>query len=279
MDTMAEIRATFFEECDEQLKELGDALALIERDEGDAETVNTAYRAVHSIKGGAAAFDLHELSGYAKTFEGLLGEIRAERQQMTADAVSLIRRSADALARLSAASRETSGLTEELKTMTALTKPEAAAEPVRPAGADEGADLMAEFGFTPVAIDLDDLGGEKHFRVTFRPQAELYQRANESARLLRDLCELGRAEVRCDAAAIPLLGELKPEESYLSWSIDLHTEAGEAGIRQVFEFAEWDCDLDVEEIVEAGDAADALGGVEDPEMAALLARMQAEAVN
>ena len=47
MDTMAAIKQTFFQECEEQLAELEDGLLTIEREEGDLETINAVFRAVH----------------------------------------------------------------------------------------------------------------------------------------------------------------------------------------------------------------------------------------
>ena len=66
MDTMAAIRQTFFQECEEQLSEM--ELGLLAMDEGnaDSETVNAVFRAVHSIKGGAGAFKLTELVQFAQ---------------------------------------------------------------------------------------------------------------------------------------------------------------------------------------------------------------------
>ena len=56
---MAIIRQTFFQECDEQLVELEAGLLSIEAGTHDDETVNAVFRAVHSIKGGAGAFNLN----------------------------------------------------------------------------------------------------------------------------------------------------------------------------------------------------------------------------
>ena len=58
MDAMANIRQTFFQECEEQLIELENGLLAIQGGAHDSETVNAVFRAVHSIKGGAGAFDL-----------------------------------------------------------------------------------------------------------------------------------------------------------------------------------------------------------------------------
>ena len=61
MDTMATIKQTFFQECEEQLVELEAGLLAMNEGAADDETVNAVFRAVHSIKGGAGAFKLDDL--------------------------------------------------------------------------------------------------------------------------------------------------------------------------------------------------------------------------
>ena len=61
MDTMAAIKQTFFQECEEQLAELETGLLAIDGGDHDPETVNAVFRAVHSVKGGAGAFKLNDL--------------------------------------------------------------------------------------------------------------------------------------------------------------------------------------------------------------------------
>src|SRR5471032_1037584 len=61
LDTMATIKQTFFQECEEQLAELESGLLAMNEGFVDPETVNAVFRAVHSIKGGAGAFRLDDL--------------------------------------------------------------------------------------------------------------------------------------------------------------------------------------------------------------------------
>ena len=79
MDTMAAIRETFFQECEEQLGELEIGLLAMEEGAADSETVNAVFRAVHSIKGGAGAFKLDRLVRFAHVFETTLDQIRSEQ--------------------------------------------------------------------------------------------------------------------------------------------------------------------------------------------------------
>ncbi|HYE88296.1 MAG TPA: chemotaxis protein CheA, partial [Vicinamibacterales bacterium] len=105
------------------------------------------------------------------------------------------------------------------------------------------------------------------YQIRFRPKPELYAKANDPALLLRELRTLGTATVKCDVSDVPPLGQLDPEGAYLTWNISLETEASEKQIRDVFEFVDGDCDLEVSIGAAVDDGFD---------VAALLARMSTE---
>jgi two-component system, chemotaxis family, sensor kinase CheA len=279
MDAMAEIRQTFFLECEEQLAELETGLLAIDDGDRDPETVNAVFRAVHSIKGGAGAFALDDLVSFAHVFETALDHLRAGRLEATPDLLKTMLRAADALADLVRAARDETGVdAARLATLAAELRA------VDPAAAGEGAaDQDESFAFRPVPMDESMFDGfdadaappEREFSVRFRPHRDLYAKANETALLLRELGGLGEIAVACDASELPLLPDLDPEAAYLTWIISLRTGAGESAIRDVFEFVEGDCDL---EIALAG--ADRAGDDEglapgDVDIAALIGKMQA----
>jgi two-component system chemotaxis sensor kinase CheA len=106
MDAMAEIRQTFFLECEEQLAELETGLLAIDDGDRDPETVNAVFRAVHSIKGGAGAFALDHLVSFAHVFETALDHLRAGRLTAAPELLKIMLRAADALADLVRAARD-----------------------------------------------------------------------------------------------------------------------------------------------------------------------------
>ncbi len=77
METLEAIKVTFFQECEELLGELEAGLLALQAGEGDEETVNAVFRAVHSVKGGAGAFGLEALVRFAHTFETTLDKVRS----------------------------------------------------------------------------------------------------------------------------------------------------------------------------------------------------------
>ena len=53
MSSLDQLRQTFFEECAEALQQIETGLLDISEQRSTADTVNSVFRAVHSVKGGA----------------------------------------------------------------------------------------------------------------------------------------------------------------------------------------------------------------------------------
>ncbi|SSC65394.1 chemotaxis protein CheA [Ciceribacter selenitireducens] len=263
---MNEIKEIFFQECEEQLAELESGLLKMNDGDRDPETVNAVFRAVHSIKGGAGAFGLDDLVAFAHVFETTLDCVRSNKLEPGPEVMKVMLKSADVLADLVTASRDggsvdpsrSSGLVKELDALANGEVPHAAAAPAPAAApaAKAAAPVAApapsdDSGFQPIPFSFDDdFGGEPEsatptFDVSFKPRRELYAKGNEAALLLRDLSRIGELSVHCDMDSLPSLDDIDPEASYFSWKLQITTDKGEEGIRSVFEFAEWDCDLDI----------------------------------
>lgn len=92
MADMDEFRDMFFVECDELLEVLATGLRQIEQPGFDVETVHAVFRAVHSVKGGAAAFGLTTLVTFAHRFETVLDLVRSDRLDVTPQIMALLHR-------------------------------------------------------------------------------------------------------------------------------------------------------------------------------------------
>ncbi|MDR6754846.1 two-component system chemotaxis sensor kinase CheA [Mycoplana sp. BE70] len=275
---MNEIKEIFFQECEEQLAELESGLLKLNDGDRDPETVNAVFRAVHSIKGGAGAFGLDDLVSFAHVFETTLDCVRSNKLDPNQDVLKVMLKSADVLADLVSASRDGGGVDaarskQLIGELEALAKGETPAASEAPAAkpaptptvapAPVAAAPVNDEGFQPIPFSFDDFDDEEEpvkpyvptCEVSFRPKRELYAKGNEAALLLRDLSRLGEMSIHCDMASLPLLQDMNPEEAYFSWTISISTEKGEDGVRSVFEFAEWDCDLEVRTIEDEGEAA------------------------
>ena len=258
MDTMAAIRETFFQECEEQLGELEVGLNAMEEGVADSETVNAVFRAVHSIKGGAGAFKLDRLVRFAHTFETSLDLIRAGQLAPSPPLIRTMLRSADVLADLVKASRSDHPV-DEARVEAQIAELKALSESVKeaPSEANAGGGEADGLDFQPVLLALDDLGGEPEpqttrYAIKLVPTPDLYRKGNETVRLLRELSRMGEFRVECDTRHVPTLDALDPENAYLAWRVELTTAEDEAAIHELFEFVVDDCELEI--VVDRGGA-------------------------
>lgn len=307
-DPFEAIKATFFQECEELLGDLESNLLALESGSTDIEVINAVFRAVHSVKGGAGAFGLEDLVRFAHVFETLMDELRSGRKACDEPTVRSLLRAADVLADHVAAARgagapvdpaRSAGLVAELEALT-----HGGAAPAATADLAEDDD----FGFTPIALDLaafetpagvagppdlpplPDLaalapldapaapvGGG--WKIVFRPHPRLYASANETGLLLRELARLGATRVALDDSGLPLLDALDPNDTHLIWTIELDGDAGEAEVREVFDFVEMDCDLSITPLNPGASSATPADVVEDDEEAPAEALAQAAAAD
>ena len=280
MDPMAAIRVTFFQECEEQLAELETGLLALDSGEGDAETVNAVFRAVHSVKGGAGAFGLDELVRFAHVFESTLEDVRGGKLAPSSPVLQVLLRSADVLADLVRAARDggevdparTTALAAELERLTGSAPASAAA--VEDGDAFGFQPLAAAFEFEPLAVEPP--AGPAGFKVVFKPLPGLYAHANEAALLLRELGRLGEMSVELDRSALPPLDALEAEGAYLGWTATLLTASSEADVREVFDWVDGDCELEIVPLGAAEPQAAPASLADDGfDVAALLASLMA----
>ncbi|MEL6644657.1 MAG: chemotaxis protein CheA [Pseudomonadota bacterium] len=242
-DPMAEIKASFFVECEELLEALQDGLQAMEDGATDSETINVVFRAVHSIKGGAGAFSLDQLVGFAHAFETTLDAVRSGDVAPSGDIIALFFQCGDLLSDLVRAARDET-LLDEATLAPVLARLSDLVE-------EDGdyAEAEAAFQATALSIDLMDLGAPEPaattYTIKFAPEPELYSSGNEPLYLLRTLQEMGTAVIRCDSTQVPPLDTYDPAKSYLRWTIEIETTTDEPAIREVFEFVDGLCSLTI----------------------------------
>ncbi|WP_407681508.1 chemotaxis protein CheA [Profundibacter amoris] len=266
-DPMAEIRASFFVECEELLEALQDGLQIMDDGEADDETINVVFRAVHSIKGGAGAFGLEDLVRFAHQFESVLDGVRSGTIEADRNAISVFFQSGDILGDLVRAARDDDiadesriqGVMSSLTSMLGADAQEYEAEEdvsdFQPMGLSLDLGLDIASNDAPALPDLPDPGAppapastvvfEDGYTIHFLPDSSLYASGNEPLHLLRLLREMGNLDVNCDTSALPSLSELDEEKSYLSWTIHLTTDEDEDAVRDVFDFVADLCTLTI----------------------------------
>jgi two-component system chemotaxis sensor kinase CheA len=255
MTSMASIRDTFFEECEDLLAALADGLAAMEAGAQDTETVNAVFRAVHSIKGGAGAFALNDLVTFAHGFETVLDAVRSGGLAADAEVMRLLQRSADHLHSMVESARDDSPA-DPAQTARFLDQLEACLGPKGFAPAD------ADFAFAAVPLDFGGFGDDtsggvagQDFTIIFRPHPSLLANGHDPLLLLASLADLGSMSAEPDLARLPDWETMDAATPCLGWTIRLTGVETEAAIREVFEFVDGLCDLEIA-AVQAPDVPD-----------------------
>ncbi|KAA8611038.1 chemotaxis protein CheA [Salipiger aestuarii] len=274
--SMNSIRDTFFEECEELLEALVEGLSAMEENAEDMDVVNAVFRSVHSIKGGAGAFGLNRLVGFAHIFETVMDKVRSQEIKVDEELMLLFHRSGDQLADLVEAARDDR-------------EPDAESEAaiIKELDAHLGDQPEEEdFDFAAVTLDFDapqidlpeaDAGPSlRRFNIRFKPTAALYANGHEPLLLFDALAELGTLSVKADLSGVPDFDAFDPDSAVLDWTLALDTSEDETVLHEVFEFVDSLCDLeisvdeaalpDVEMLPEPQSMAEA-HGTPDPAMA------------
>jgi len=220
MSDFEDYTAVFFQECDELLDDLEDRLGTLVDGSGDPEIIHAAFRAVHSIKGGADAFGYRELVAFAHVLEATMDAIRSDRLAASPEVCDVLIRGRDVLCDL--VERAGNGdvaplpaaetIIEELSALSG-NGPDAAKPPPAAMSAEEAAEPEDAF----------DLTEERTYRIHFAPGPDFQTSGHDPLRLIQALRGIGAVQVQVEGN-IPPLADLDPDTCPLAWEIGLETE-------------------------------------------------------
>lgn len=251
---MDQLRRIFYEECRENLEVLERELLALDPGATDLESINTIFRAAHSIKGGAATFNLDDISHFTHVMETLLDEAREGKRQLDSHTIDVLLRGGDCiLAMLEAYEHEAEYDESERDAVTAalnaIMDSDGAADSsssalsTQPISSDHGSQEA-------MAADIEE------WLITFVPHPDMLFSGNDPVRILRELHALpGGAEISCDPTQLPRFAQLDPEKLYLRWDIRVDGHVPRDEIEAIFEWVEDECDLTITPI-HCGEASD-----------------------
>ena len=265
------IQQMFFQESEEGLQALESCFALCREAADDPETINTIFRAVHSIKGGAGAFGHEHLQDFAHHYEGVLDQLRSGVLTMTPALLDVLLAAFDTLSDHVAAARGERGTPDDTAVLAALAgvggAQETASEPTPAAVATVAApaapadDFDALLGLlepsAPAAAPQDDFDAlmsllapsavpsqKPAWYVSVRPSGDAFANGGEPLLLLRELVRMGGIKVELDGSALPPIDELDVNRAYLGWSLEMPAEVAKDDIEAVFEFVDgWQVEI------------------------------------
>lgn len=243
MDQAGKFKETFFQECEELLGKLERDLHDLAAGTGRSEHVQSAFRAIHSIKGGAGMFGFSRLVAFSHVYESALETLLKGRAAINAPLVHRLLTASDILADLVHSARSGEYLaqgfeSESADMLSSLAK--GCAVPVRPTSTATAAAQSPGSGDRKAAPHAAP-DGKTIYCITLTPLAGMFRRAIEPLSIIRALKELGTLDVTADTSALPDFPAMEAVAPYFSWTMRLATSAPESVVRTVFDFAAGSC--------------------------------------
>lgn len=242
---LAQFHEAFFEESFEALDSMEAALLQLNPGAPEPEIIGTIFRVAHSIKGGSATFGFSEVASFTHTCETLLDELRGNRMQVTRHITDLLLKSVDVMRDMLRSVQRKEPIDAQKVADLQFDLELAIAQKSQPAA--PVAAPVVEAAPVAVAAAAAKPAVAHRWRISFRPYPQLFVHGNDPLRMIRELSEIGELTVKLDGNALPALEQLDPESCYLAWDLTLDTDAAREVVNGVFDWAEGDCDLKIEE--------------------------------
>lgn len=235
---LSQFHQIFYEESFEGLDAMESSLLDLDTASVDPETINTIFRAAHSIKGSSGTFGFTEITEFTHVLETLLDQIREGSRGLTQEHVDLLLQSVDCL-RSMLANLQAGEMAEHPLAKSLIAQFNAILS--NDAGAARATDQPAAQPQSETESSRD----RTDYLIRFTPDVAMLRTGNEPTRMFRELDELGEMTVTCHVNKVPVIDSLVPEDCYLSWEITLSTEQELSAIEEVFEWVADDSDLEI----------------------------------
>jgi len=223
---------TFLAEAQELFEQLDQTLLDIEDNPTDKELIDTAFRALHTIKGSGAMFGFEAASAFTHHVENAFDLVRKGRVSASRDLVEVALVAKDHIRILIERPAEAHPRQSE-------------AILVRLAGVI-GAAPVAVAPVSPPAEEEAPSSDRVTYRIHFRLAKDAMAMGANPLLLLKEMRGLGDCTVAAITDDVPALEELVPSDCWLAWECVLTTEQPRSAIDDVFMFVIDGMELKVE---------------------------------
>jgi len=228
---LEQLQASFRNEADDLLTDLGGALLLLELDPRNTDVINRVFRAMHTLKGSGASAGFRRLANFVHHIEEIFNLIRNKQLEATPELIDATLKACDCCVMLLdlGGTESDTLLPLEIEVLAAIrpflpdsSKAHAETEPAKSAAA-----------------------GPARYKIGFRPNREIFFSGTDPVSLLLELTDLGKLEIHCDPSDLLSADPFDPEQCYLRWEGYVETSQPEERVRAVFQFVEDDCDVTI----------------------------------
>jgi len=232
---LSQFFGAFFDESAEHLAEMESIFLAIDTGNPDDEDLNAAFRAAHSIKGGAGTFGFPDMAGVTHQLETLLDLVRHRELPLTREMVEILLEAGDAIGMQLAGHRDGAQV-DSTRVETVCRRLQAICP--------QAGSVPAVAAFRPSA----GARGPSRYRITFTPPDNFFNRMVNMEPIFSELGGLGEAQSIARVRAPDRFSDYDYERCLTSWEITLSTEATPDEVREVFMFVADDEEVVFEEL-------------------------------
>jgi len=240
-----QIKDTFIAESSELLQQMETILLNIESGEGDENSLNALFRAIHTIKGSAGIFGYKDVVDFTHVVENILELVRSGKKDLKKESLGLLLECRDHISDLiEYASMNSSidaekekrgkGLLRKLNQNFGMGDNSQLDEPEEDSGKEK--------------IELDDSPKTKspNYHISIRFSPGVLKCGLDPFSFINYLNQIGTISSLVTLTNdIPKREKMDPEECYIGFEIQLNSDADKATIENVFEFLQSDSILHI----------------------------------
>ncbi len=225
---------SFIHEAQELLKDLEEALLVLEDDYSDLQKVGEVFRVMHSLKGSANMFGFNKVGEITHDLESIYDQIRSQEISLNKEILNVSLKTLDHITLLI----NNGDVVDQVQHAQLLQ------EIIGTAGIGK---LLTEEASSPKSLSVQKT---KSYYIEVIPDKDVLSNGTNPLFLIEDLNHLGKAYVRAITDQIPEWETLNPSECYVFWQLVLITDEDESEIDDVFIFVEDECSVKKELLVE-----------------------------
>ncbi len=240
MDMQSRPEDTFIEEASDLLQELEESLLALEKDSDDLESVDSAFRSLHTIKGGAAMFKFESLADFTHDLETAFDYVKEGKISVTRELIDIALKSLDHIDTLLHHPEEV----EDENTQALLL---GLNDLIPNKNKQSSHDNTANADDTAISEQAYNASSNGLYSIEIKPSEDTLLHGMDPLPTLRELFNLGECTLKINAEGVPSLSAYVPETMYLSWECSLQTPASLQDIQEVFMFVEGDWEISITE--------------------------------
>ncbi len=230
---------TYRQEAADLLDQLEQALLDLESAPADADLIDTAFRALHTIKGSGSMFGFDRVAGFTHHMETAFDAVRKGHVPIGSPLIAVALAAKDHIRQLI----EQPDLASEEDGEAILVRLRATVADMPPQAMPHQAAGMPSAGGS---VGVPPQPAPTGWRLRFRLPRDAMASGTNPLLLLDELRGFGPCQVTAETDAIPPLQALDPTECHVGWDVTLTTTQSRAAVEQVFLFVLDEMQLDLQ---------------------------------